>query len=292
MKEIPVQKLRSNYSIPVIGLGTWQLIGKECEIAVRKSLEIGYRHIDTAEIYGNQKDIGKAIQGFDRSELFITSKVWRTNLRFKSVIKACESTLKELNTSYLDLYLVHWPNPRVPIDETLRAMKILYGDGKIRNVGVSNFDVPLLEQALEVEEIPVCVDQVEFHPYLYRKDLLEFCKKNDVALVAYSPLARGRIVKDKTIKELADKYRKTPAKISLRWIIQKDAIPIPKARSDEHLKENMDIFDWKLSEEDVKKIDSIGAERRPINSFRIFSNNPRTFFGLRDIKQVLKLEFH
>ncbi|MDI6826070.1 MAG: aldo/keto reductase [Candidatus Aenigmarchaeota archaeon] len=260
--KIPTQKLRSNYSIPVLGLGTWQLLGKECERAVRKALEMGYRHIDTAEIYDNQTEIGKAIQGFDRSELFITSKVWETNLRFKSVLKACESTLKELNTSYLDLYLIHWPNPSVLLEETFRAMKILHEDGKVRSIGVSNFGLPLLKQALEVEEIPVCVDQVEFHPYLYQKELLEFCKKHDIVFVAYSPLARGKILDDKTIKELADKYGKSPAQISLRWILQKGAITIPKASSEEHLKENMDVFDWKLSKRDVSKIDSIKIQKK------------------------------
>jgi len=270
MEIIPTHKLRSNYYIPVLGLGTWRLLSKECEEVVRKTLEIGYRHIDTAEYYENQKEIGKAIREFPRSELFITSKVWGTNLKFKSVLKACESTLKELNTSYLDLYLIHWPNPEVPLEETLRAMKVLHEDGKVRSIGVSNFKISLLQQALEIEEIPVCVNQVEFHPYLYQKELLEFCKKNNIVLVAYCPLARGRIIRDKTIKELADKYGKTPAQISLRWILQKDAVPIPKASSEEHLSENMGIFDWKLSREDVNKIDSIGIEERIVNLFGIF----------------------
>jgi diketogulonate reductase-like aldo/keto reductase len=290
MKEIPVQKFKDNYSIPVLGLGTWQVIGKECEITVKKALEIGYRHIDTAEFYENQKEIGRAIRGFDRSELFITSKVWLTNLRFENVLKSCELTLKDLNTPYLDLYLIHHPNPEIPLEETLRAMKILHDQGKVRSIGVSNFDVPLLEKALGIEEIPICVNQVEFHPYFYQKELLEFCKKHDVVLVAYSPLARGKIIKDKTINELVDKYGKTPAQISLRWILQKDAITIPKARSEEHLKENFDVFDWKLSKEDVKKIDSIGIMKSSINALSIFNNNPRTLFGLRNVKKGLEYE--
>ena len=268
---IPAFKLRSNYSIPVLGLGTWQLLGKECEVVVKKALDIGYRHIDTAEIYENQEEIRRAIRDFPRSELFITSKVWRTNLRFKDVLKACESTLNELNTSYLDLYLIHWPNPAVPVEETLRAMKILHKEGKLRSIGVSNFDLSLLKEALEVEEVPICVNQVEFHPYLYQKELLEFCKKHDIVLVAYSPLARGRAIKDKTIRELAEKYGKNPAQISLRWILQKGAIPIPKASSEEHLRENIDIFDWKLSKKDEEKIDSMGIEKRIVDPFGIFS---------------------
>jgi len=270
MKKIPTYKLRSKYSIPVLGLGTWLLTGKECEEVIKKALKIGYKHIDTAEAYENQAEIGRAIRDFSRSEIFITSKVWRTNLRFNNVLKACESTLKDLNTSYLDLYLIHWPNPNVSIEETLRAMKILYEEGKVRSIGVSNFDVPLLEKALEVEEIPVCVNQVEFHPLFYQKELLEFCKKNGIILVAYSPLARRKIFGDKTIKELADKYGKSPSQISLRWILQRGAIPIPKASSEEHLSENMSIFDWKLSSNDVNKIDSIGIKKRIVDPFGIF----------------------
>lgn len=270
MRELPVYKLRSNYSIPVIGLGTWDLRGKECEEVVKKALGMGYTHIDTAEYYDNQTEIGKAIRDSSRSELFITSKVWATNLRFKSVLKDCESTLKELNTTYLDLYLIHYPNPNIPVEETFRAMKVLHEEGKVRSIGVSNFKVSVLQQALEVEEIPVCVNQVEFHPYLYQKELLEFCKKHDVVLVAYCPLARGRIVRDKTIIELGEKYGKSPAQISLRWILQKGAIPIPKASSEEHLNENMNIFDWKISKKDENKIDSIRIKKRIVDPFGIF----------------------
>jgi len=271
MKMIPTHKLRSNYYIPVLGLGTWLLTGKKCEEAVKKALEMGYRHIDTAEIYENQKEIGRAIQTFSRSELFITSKIWKTNLRFKDVLRACESTLRDLNISYLDLYLVHWPVPEIPLEETFRAMKVLCEEGKVRTIGVSNFDIPLLEQALEVEEIPVCVNQVEFHPLLYQKELLEFCKKHDIVLIAYSPLARRRIMENKTIKELAEKYGKTPAQISLKWILQKGAVPIPKASSEEHLRENMNLFDWKLSRNDINKIDSIGIKKRIVDPFGVFS---------------------
>jgi diketogulonate reductase-like aldo/keto reductase len=285
MKEIPVKKLRSNYSIPVLGLGTWQVVGKECELAVKRALKIGYRHIDTAEYYKNQKNIGNAIKGFDRSQLFITSKVWATNLRFKDVIKSCESTLKELNTPYLDLFLIHWPNPEIPLEETFRAMKVLHDEDKVRSIGVSNFDVSLLKKSLEIEEILVCVDQVQFHPYNYQKELLEFCKRNDIVLTAYSPLARGKVTKDKTIEELADKYGKTTAQISLKWLIQKDTVVIPKARSEKHLKENMDIFDWKLSDEDVNKIDSMNTEKRLRDSFGIFSISPKILFNTQIVKK-------
>ena len=254
---IPKYKLRDGNEIPAIGLGTWQLKGDQCINAVKLALEIGYRHIDTAEIYGNEREIGIAINNFPRDEIFITSKVSGNHLKFNNVIKSCELSLRNLNTNYLDLYLIHWPNPFVSLRETFKAIKKLHDDGKIISFGVSNFDLNLLKKALEIEEIPICVNQVEFHPFFYQKDLLEFCKKHNIILVAYSPLARGRINENKIIKEIARKYEKTPAQISLRWIIQKGAIPIPKASTKEHLKENIDVFNWSISKEDELKIDNI-----------------------------------
>jgi diketogulonate reductase-like aldo/keto reductase len=257
--EVPTLKLKSNFSIPCLGLGTWGLFGKECEDVVKLALKIGYRHIDTAEMYRNEEEIGKAIKFFDRSEIFITSKVLGDNLSYRNVIKSCESSLRKLGTSYLDLYLIHWPNPEIPLEETFRAMKFLHEEGKIRSFGVSNFDLQLLEKALEMEEIPICVNQVEFNPYVYPREMVEFCKKHNIILVAYSPLARGAVNKDKKIKEIAEKYGKTPAQISLRWIVQKGAVPIPKASSEKHLKENMEIFDWEISKKDEREIDLISA---------------------------------
>ncbi len=254
---IPKYKLRNNYEIPAIGLGTWQLKGEKCINTIKLALEIGYRHIDTAEIYENEKEIGKAIKDFPRSEIFITSKVSGDHLKFQDVIKSCELSLKNLNTNYLDLYLIHWPNPLISLRETFKAIKKLHNEGKIISFGVSNFDIKLLKKALEIEEIPICVNQVEFHPYFYQKELLEFCKKHNIILVAYSPLARGKINENKIIKEIAKKYGKTPAQISLRWIIQKGAIPIPKAGSKEHLKENIEVFNWEISKEDEIKIDNL-----------------------------------
>ena len=254
---IPKYKLRDGNEIPAIGLGTWQLKGNQCINTVKLALEIGYRHIDTAEIYGNEREIGIAINNFPRDEIFITSKVSGNHLKFNNVIKSCELSLRNLNTNCLDLYLIHWPNPFVSLRETFKAIKKLHDDGKIISFGVSNFDLNLLKKALEIEEIPICVNQVEFHPFFYQKDLLEFCKKHNIILVAYSPLARGKINENKIIKEIARKYEKTPAQISLRWIIQKGAIPIPKASTKEHLKENIDVFNWSISKEDEMKIDNI-----------------------------------
>jgi diketogulonate reductase-like aldo/keto reductase len=268
--DIPSYRLRSNYPMPAFGLGTWQLSGEKCERAVRKALELGYTHIDTAEVYENESEIGSVIGNFPREGLFITSKVMPNHLHYDDVIKSCERSLKRLKTPYLDLYLIHWPSRSIPIRETFRAMKKLHDDGKVRSIGVSNFDICLMENALEEEELPISVNQVEFHPYLYQEELLEFCKEHKVVLTAYSPIARGNLIGDGTLLDLGRKYGKTPSQISLRWLLQKETVVIPKATSAEHLRENREIFDWKLSDEDVRKIDSIGVRKRYVDPFRIF----------------------
>lgn len=267
MKQEKSLRLKSGHPMPVLGLGTWMLSGKRCEEVVRKALELGYTHIDTAEFYDNEEEIGRAIDGFERSELFITSKVWRTNLRLKDTITACEKTLKRLGTSYVDLYLIHWPNDGIPIAETMKAMKELVDRGMVRSVGISNFDTGRTREAIEASEIPVNVNQVEFHPHLYQKELLEFCKKNGVILTAYCPLARGDVLSDRTITEIAGRCGKTPAQVSLKWLVQHGAVVIPKSSSVEHLRDNMGIFGWQLSEGDMRRIDSIGIHKRKVNPF-------------------------
>lgn len=254
--------MKSGHEIPSLGLGTWQLTGRTCIDAVRKAIQLGYNHIDTAEIYGNQKEIGKAIEGFDRKKLFITSKVWRNNLGYEDTIESAERTLKELGASYLDLLLIHWPNINIPIKETMEALKQVVEEGKAKSIGVSNFTIRHLNEALNAAEIPISVNQVEFHPYLYQSELLEFCKKNSIVLAAYSPLGQGHVIKDKTIQEIATKNGKTPAQVCIRWALQKGAVAIPKASSAAHLKENLSALNWKLPDENVKKIDSLNITKR------------------------------
>jgi 2,5-diketo-D-gluconate reductase B len=261
----PELELKGGNKIPVLGLGTWQLTGKKCIDIVEKALELGYRHIDTAEVYGNQSEIGKAIKYFHRSEIFLTSKVWTNHLHYDDVIEACNRTLEELNTDYLDLYLIHWPSTEVPFEETFRALEELVVDGKVESVGVSNFTINHLKEALKVAKNPITVNQVEFHPYLYQKDLLEFCNKNGIVTTAYSPLGRGSILRDEAIKKIADKNNKTSAQVCLKWCLQKGVVVIPKSGSEEHLKENLDIFDWNISKEDMKRIDLLDKGKSVIN---------------------------
>lgn len=248
-------------NIPVLGLGTWMLTGQKCIEAVKKAIELGYSHIDTADWYGNHVEIGQAIKDFNRKELFIVSKVQPHYLSYDDVLRLCDKALRELKTDYIDLYLIHWPNPDIPIEESLRAFKKLQDEGKIKRFGVSNFGIKELKEALEKSEIPIVNNQIEFHPYLYKKDLLEFCQKNNVSVTAYSPLGRGELLDDPVITSAAKKYGKTPAQICLRWALQKDTIVIPKASSEEHLKDNMDIFDWQISEEDMKEIDDLNKNQ-------------------------------
>ena len=264
MKKI---RLNNKTEIPEIGLGTWKLKGYECIGAVRKALEIGYRHIDTAEIYTNEEEIGEAIKGFLRDKLFITSKVWPNQLNHDRVLKSCEMSLKKLRTDYIDLYLIHWPDKYLDIKDILKAFKFLYDQGKIKAFGVSNFTINHIKDTLKIADrlnLPITVNQVEFHPLLYQRELLDFCKKNNIVITAYSPIAKGRVIENGVIKEIARNYNKTTAQVSLRWLLDKGTVVIPKAKSEKHLAENLDV-DFKLSEEDNKKIDNININQRLTN---------------------------
>ncbi|HHY97469.1 MAG TPA: aldo/keto reductase [Firmicutes bacterium] len=259
--------LKSGDEIPILGLGTWQVTGDECQQAVQKAIELGYVHIDTAAAYGNHKDIALAIKksGIDRDKLFITSKVWRDSLRYKDVLSAGEQILTELGIEYLNLLLIHWPNKEVPISETLRGLAELKARGMVRNIGVSNFTIRHLTEAMEVAGDLITVNQVEFHPYLYQRELLEFCRENNIVLTAYSPMARGRIFNDQVILDLADKYVRSPSQLVLRWLVEKGIVVIPKATSEKHLRDNMEIFGWTLPDEAREKIDSLNRMERLIN---------------------------
>jgi len=261
--------LNNQSNIPVLGLGTWRLAGKEATETVKKAIKMGYNHIDTAEMYGNEKQISEAIKNFDREKLFLTSKVWYENLNYQSVIHACKKSLKELRTDYLNLYLIHWPNPSIDMKETFQALKELYSEGLIRAVGVSNFTIRHLKQALPLCQslsLPIVTNQVEFHPFLYQESLLNFCRKNNIYLTAYRPIAKGLVNENNIINQIAKKYQKTPVQITLRWLIQQNIVVIPKASSEKHLKENLDIFDFELDHLDIETIKEVNQNKRMVNS--------------------------
>ncbi len=268
MDFIPEKKLSEKVMMPVLGLGTWQMEGAECAEGVRSAIELGYRHIDTAEKYLNEDQIGKAIKGFPRDELFITSKVSAEHLSYDSVLDACAGSLEKLGTDYLDLYLVHWPNESVPVEETISAFKELEESGKIRSSGVSNFFINHLEETMPAAEkldLSISVNQVEFHPLLFDRELLSRCRDIGVVLTAYSPLARKKALNNPVIADIASKYSRTPAQITLRWELHKDVVVIPKAASPGHQKENINIFDFELDDEDIKRIDEIGDVERLVS---------------------------
>lgn len=251
--------------MPLVGLGTWELQGKECEKVISKALEIGYRHIDTAEIYENHKAVGKAIKAIDRKELFLTSKIPLDHIREKyvekDVQKLCDKALNELKVDYLDLYLIHWPDRTMPMDETYEAMEKLVKQKKVRHIGVSNYTIHHL-QDLQKKKIPIEVNQVEFHPYLYQEELWKFCKKNDITLISYRSLGKGALLKDAKLKALAKMHGKSVAQIILRWLIQKNIPVIPKASSEAHLQENFSIFDFALDKKQMVEIESLHKNKR------------------------------
>ncbi len=259
--EIPNSK-----AIPLLGLGTWKLSGNTCVLAVEDALAIGYRLIDTAEIYGNQKEIGIAWSntGIQREDLFITSKVWVEHLHAPDVFTACEQTLEDLRTDYLDLYLIHWPQRQVPLSETMEALQTLQKKGKIRSIGVSNFNVHHLEDLLKLK-IPIVTNQVEFHPTFNQKALKKFCEKKNIFITAYSPLGRGKDLGSPIIRELSRQHQATPAQIILAWGMAKNMVMIPKASSKERLQENFDALRVALSREDIWEIDRIKTHGRLVN---------------------------
>ena len=258
--------LSNGYKIPCIGFGTWQTPDGETAVnAVKEAIKLGYKHIDTAAIYGNEKSIGKAIKeiGINRDELFITSKVWNKERGYKTTLKAFEKTLNDLCIDYLDLYLIHWPasvNQFKDWDninlETWRAMTELYKAGKIKSIGVSNFMPHHLKSLMETEIKPM-VNQIEFHVGFMQEETFKYCNDNNILIEAWSPLGTGKMLDNDTLKEIANKYNKSIAQLCIRWCLQNNTLPLPKSVTPSRIKENADIFDFVISDEDMKKINSM-----------------------------------
>lgn len=262
---IPDIKLANGILMPQLGLGTWKLYGKDCVSAVQHALKAGYRHIDTAERYENQSDIGIALKGFPRKSVFLTTKVWYDRLAYQDLIDMCHAALEELRTDYIDLYLVHWPNRDIPLKQTMEALNDLYDKKQIRAIGVSNFGIKNLKKAMGLSAAPICNNQIETHPFWHDDKLLDFCKDNDISVTAYSPLAQGLVFKDKTIADIAKRNRKTVSQVVLRWLAQKGCAVIPKATARKMLLENAAIFDVALSKEDMALIDGLKQGKRLVD---------------------------
>ncbi|MFX1426048.1 MAG: aldo/keto reductase [Promethearchaeota archaeon] len=255
-------ELNNKVEIPLLGLGTWEIPdGNSVLKAIIRAIKAGYRHFDTAAIYGNEKGVGqgikKAIQEYnlEREEIFVTTKLWITSFQYDNALKAFERSLKNLDLNYVDLYLLHWPNPSYR-KEAWKALEKIYKDGKSRSIGVSNYYQHHLKELFEYADVIPAVNQVEFTPYLYLKDLKDYCEKNEIKLEAYSPLTRGRRLNDKKLKEIAQKYNKTPAQILIRWGLQHNIIEIPKSSNEFHIIENSQVFDFEISREDIALLNS------------------------------------
>jgi diketogulonate reductase-like aldo/keto reductase len=244
--------------VPSLGLGTYRLTGEACVRAVERGLSVGYRHLDTAQMYGNEAEVGRGIEnsGVDRGEIFVTTKVWPSDFARDRVIRKTRESLKKLGTGYVDLLLMHWPGDGVPLGETLGAMRELQQEGGVLHIGVSNFSPSLVEEATEHAEI-FC-NQVQYHPYKHQDALRDQAQKLDYLLTAYTPLSRGGVQDDATLREIGEAHAKTAAQVALRWLVQQDKVSaIPKATSEEHLKENLDVFDFELSEEEMDRVSSL-----------------------------------
>jgi 2,5-diketo-D-gluconate reductase B len=253
----PIPSIEANGAkIPLVGLGTWELRGRTCARAVEQALRLGYRHIDTAEMYDNERDVGDGIRGsgVKRNELFITTKIWPTHFAPRALERAARDCLVRLRLSEVDLLLLHWPNPQIPLSETLGALDKVKRDGLARNIGISNFTVAQIEEAVAISTEPLVCDQVECHPYLDQSKVMAACHAHGMAVVAYSPIARGNAKNDAVLARIGAAHKKTAAQISLRYLVQQNIVVIPRTSKVERLTENAALFDFTLGDDEMAEI--------------------------------------
>lgn len=279
----PIEKVTiQGTEVPAVGLGTGWMSGEECADAVETALELGYRRIDTAQMYGNEGAVGRGIERSDvpREDVFVTTKLNRSliesmgytlttgrpletgirrgNLKKERVADSVERSLERLGTSYVDLLLIHAPGVRVPVRETIEAMNHLRDEGKVSNIGVSNFSRELLERAVEVSDSPILSNQVKYNVFYEQDEVLDHCVENDMMLTAYTPLNHGKRLEDEVLVEIGKRHGKTPAQVTLRWLVQQENVSaIPKASTRGHQEENIDIFDFELDDYEMERIDAL-----------------------------------
>ncbi|OMD00517.1 aldo/keto reductase [Paenibacillus sp. FSL R5-0636] len=260
--------LHNGVNMPWLGLGVFKVEeGAELIQAIKSAIKQGYRSIDTAAIYENETGVGQAIQealqenNLSREELFVTSKVWTADMGYEETIAAYETSLAKLGLEYLDLYLIHWP-VKGKYKESWRALETLYKEGRVKAIGVSNFQIHHLEDVLKDAEIKPMVNQVELHPYLNQQELLDFCKEQGIQLEAWSPLMQGQLFDQPVLKQIAAKHGKSVAQVIVRWDLQRGIITIPKSTKEHRIIENVDVFDFNLSDEDMTLINSLNQDQR------------------------------
>ncbi len=260
---IPAKKLNNGVEIPLVGLGTWKAKGAEVKTAVRSALEAGYRHFDTAMIYDNEREVGEAIResGIPREQIFITTKLWNADQGYDSAKRAFDLSRLKLAVDYIDLYLIHWPQTGTRQD-SWRALEELCERGVCRAIGVSNYTVRHLEELKTYAKVTPAVNQVEFHPYLYQKELLEYCTGQGIALEAYSPLVHGARKDEPLIRAIATQHAVSDAQVLLRWNVQKGNIILPKSTNPERIEQNSEVFGFELSAEEILKIDGLNENLR------------------------------
>jgi diketogulonate reductase-like aldo/keto reductase len=254
-----VVRLNNGIDIPRVGLGVYQAPrGEETRAAVREALRIGYRHIDTARIYGNEKDVGAAVResGLPRKEIFITTKLWNDDQGYDSALRAFDASFGRLDLDYVDLYLLHWPVPRKRLD-SWRALEKLLADGRVRSIGVSNFMVQHLDELLAHAKVVPAMNQIELSPFLQQREVRARCAEHGIIVEAYSPLTRGLRLRHPTIVRVAERVKRSPAQILLRWSLQHDLVTLPKSTHAARIAENAALFDFELGADDMRELDAL-----------------------------------
>jgi 2,5-diketo-D-gluconate reductase B len=255
--------------IPVIGLGTWDLRGRVCARVVEQALRLGYRHVDTAEMYDNEREVGEGLRasGVKRNDVFVTTKIWPSHFAPRELERAARDCLVRLRVSEVDLLLLHWPNPQIPLAETLGALCKVKRDGLARHIGISNFTVALVDEALRLSSEPLACNQFECHPFLDQSKLIAACRQRGMAIVAYSPIAKGKVRDSEILSRIGAAHKKTAAQVCLRFLVQQNIVVIPRTSKVERLQENAAIFDFELSAAELADISTLARrDGRLVNS--------------------------
>jgi 2,5-diketo-D-gluconate reductase B len=262
--------------IPIIGLGTWDLRGRTCARMVEQALRLGYQHIDTAEMYDNEREVGEGLRasGIDRNEVFVVTKIWPSHFAPRDLERSAKDSLARLRLAQIDLLLLHWPNPRIPLADTIDALCKCKRAGLTRHIGVSNFTIALIEEATRLSSEPLACNQVEMHPYLDQSKVIAACRSDGLAVVAYSPIARGNAKNDAVLSRIGRAHGKTAAQVSLRYLVQQQIAVIPRTSRRDRLAENFAIFDFSLSDAEMAEVTALARRGGRIVDYA-YSGSPK-----------------